>query len=72
MRAGPKAAVTAADPLLRILLDSAAVYIEADLRLADRVEDDADDLATSLAPTAHGAPAEAAAAAGEFPETEVG
>lgn len=60
----------AADPLLRILLDSAAVHIEADLRLADRVEDDADDLAASLAAAAPDSPV--AAAAGEPSETEVG
>lgn len=38
----------AGDPLLRVLLDSAAGHIEADLRLADQVEDDADQLASAL------------------------
>lgn len=38
----------AGDPLLAVLLDSAAEHVEADLRLADRVADDASRLAAAM------------------------
>jgi DNA-binding PadR family transcriptional regulator len=62
----------AGDPLLRILLDSAAAHIEADLRLADRIEDDADDLAAAMRTGEHEKPAVPANLLPDAPTREPG